>query len=120
MVVTGGSDVVTRYNHQMELAYLESSFILVEYSHKCLKSDYIFAEQGSKEMITSKRETLEGAIRDKYQKKSSVGVTRGPSFRHLFFLNNCSHKCLQMDFHSFFQMVISFAMKIKRIDLEFR
>ena len=111
---------MTRYNHQMELAYLESSFILVEYSHKCLKLDYMFAEQGSKEMITSKRESLEGAIRDKYQKKSSVGVTEGSSFGHLFFLNRCSHKCLQMAFHSFFQMVSSFSMKIKGIDLEFR
>ena len=111
---------MTRYNHQMELAYLESSFILVEYSHKCQKIDYIFAEQGSKEMITSKRESFEGTIRDKYQKTSSVGLTRGSSFGHLLFLDNCSHKCLHMDFHSFFQMVISFAMKIKRIDLEFR
>ena len=56
---------MTRYNYQMELAYFESSFILVEYSHKCQKIDYIFAEQGSKEMITSKRESLEGAIKDK-------------------------------------------------------
>ena len=49
----------------MELAYLESSFILVKYSPKCLRLDYIFTEQGSKEMITSKRESLEGAIKDK-------------------------------------------------------
>ena len=104
----------------MELAYLESSFNLVEYSHKCQKIDYIFAEQGSKEMITSKRESLEGAIRDKYHKKSSVGVTRGSSFGHLFFLNRCSHKWNQMEFHSFLQMVICFSMKIKRIVLEFR
>ena len=75
---------MTRYNHQMELAYLESSFILVEYSHKCQKIDYIFAEQGSKEMITSKRESFEGIVRNKYQKTSSVGVTRGSSFEHLF------------------------------------
>ena len=27
--------------------------------------EYTFAEQGSKEMITSKRESLEGAIKDK-------------------------------------------------------
>ena len=82
--------------------------------------EYTFAEQGSKEMITSKRESLEGAIRDNYQKKSSVGVIRGSSFGHLFFLNRCSHICLQMEFDSFFQMVISFPMKIKIIVLEFR
>ena len=111
---------MTRYNHHMELAYLESSFILVEYSHKCQKIDYIFAEQGSKEMIISKRESFEGTIRDKYQRTSSVGVTKGSSFEYLFFLNRCSHKCLQIEFHSFFQMVISFSMKIKRIVLEFR
>ena len=84
------------------------------------KIEYNFAEQGSKEMITSNRESLEGAIRDKYQKKSSLGVTTGSSFGHLFFSNRCSHKCLQMELHSFFQMVISFSMKIERIDLEFR
>ena len=111
---------MTRYNHQIELAYLESSFILVEYSHKCLKLEYIFVKQGSKEVITSKRKSLEGAIRDKYQKRSSVGVIRGSSFGHLFFLNRCSHKWNQMEFHSFFQVVINFSMKIKRIDLEFR
>ena len=87
---------MTRYNHQMKLAYLESSFILVEYSHKCKKIDYIFAEQGSKEMIISKMESFEGTIRDEYQKTSSVGVTRGSSFEHLFFLNRSSHKCLQL------------------------
>ena len=97
----------------MELAYLDSSFILVEYSHKCLKLDYIFAEQGSKEMVTSNKETLEGAIRDKYQKKSSVKVNIGSLFEHLFFLNRCSHKFLQMEFHSFFHMVNSFFMKRK-------
>ena len=80
----------------------------------------MFAEQGSKEMMTSKRESLEGAIRDNYQMKSPVEVVIGSSFGHLFFLNRCSHKWNQMEFHSFFQMVISFSMKIKRIVLEFR
>ena len=84
------------------------------------KIEYTFAEQGSKEMITSKRDSLEGATRDNYQKKSSVGVVRGSSFGLLFLLNRCSHDRNQMEFHSFFQMVISFSMKIKRIVLEFR
>ena len=84
------------------------------------KIEYTFAEQGSKEMITSNRESLEGAIRDNYQKKSSAGGIRGSSFGHLFFLDRCSHKWNQMEFHSFFQLDISFAMKIKRIVLEFR
>ena len=73
----------------------------------------MFAEQGSKEMMTSERESLKGAIGDKYQKKSSVRVNIGSLFEHLFFLNRCSHKFLQMEFHSFFHMVNSFFMKRK-------